>query len=67
MSALPPRSQPQRIHPMWRTQPSRLAPLVHAAPRMSKALGRVTIAMAVLLLGMMLLRVCMAWAEGRFL
>lgn len=65
MSALPPRSQPQRTHPMWRKQRSSLAPLIHAAPRGSTALGRITIASAVLLLGMMLLRVFMAWAEGR--
>lgn len=66
MSALPPHLQPQRIHPMWRKQPSRLAPLIHAAPHVSKAGGRITIAAAVLLLGMMLLRVFMAWAEGRW-
>lgn len=66
MSALPPRSQPQRTHPCWRLQRSRLAPMIHAAPQSSKLLGRVTIAVAVLFVGMMLLRVFLAWAEGRW-
>ncbi len=70
MTALPPRPRycslhPRSLHPMWQRQRSRLAPLVHDARAYDQLVGRAAVAIATCLIGMMLLRVVIAWSQGR--
>lgn len=50
---------------MWQRQRSRLAPLVHDARAYDQLVGRAAVAIATCLIGMMLLRVVIAWSQGR--
>ncbi|MDR6847152.1 hypothetical protein [Sphingomonas sp. BE137] len=70
MSPLPRRPRyrslhPRSLHPMWLRQRSRLAPLVHDARAYDQLVGRAAVAIATCLIGMMLLRVVIAWSQGR--
>jgi hypothetical protein len=50
---------------MWLRQRSRLAPLIHDAQAYDRLVGRAAVAIAACLIGMMLLRVVIAWSQGR--
>ena len=56
---------PRSLHPMWLRQRSQLAPLIHDAQAYDRLVGRAAVAIAACLIGMMLLRVVIAWSQGR--